>query len=93
MWCLSRYALISATVLAEVGTGSSVDDVSAALPAGLFVDGVAGVGDSEVLEAPGAVVSPPWLGEGFEPPPLLLPDGEVILMDYLNLSLQLHQQF
>lgn len=52
MWCLSRYALISATVLAEVGTESSVDDVSATLPAGLFVDGIAGVGDSEVLEAP-----------------------------------------
>ena len=118
MWCLSRYALISATVLAEVGTESSVDDASVALTAGLFVDGVAGVGDSELLEAPelpepvelelpvlgvealpsfdppvaGAVVSPPWLGEGFEPPPLLLPDGEVILMDYLNLK-QLHQQF
>ena len=46
MWCLSRYALISATVLAEVGTGPSVDDVFVALPAGLFVDGVAGVGGS-----------------------------------------------
>lgn len=50
MWCLSRYALISATVLAEVGTESSVDDAPATLPAGLFVDSVAGVGDPEVFE-------------------------------------------
>lgn len=112
MWCLSRYALISATVLAEVGTESSVDDAPVVLPAGLFVDSAAGLGDPEALEASElpepvelelpvlraearalfcplvawVVMSPPWLGEGFGPPPLLLPDGEVILV-------KSHQQF
>ena len=51
MWCLSRYALISATVLAEVGTESSVDDAPVVLPAGLFVDSAAGLGGPETLEA------------------------------------------
>ena len=49
MWCLSRYALISATVLAEVGT-VSVDAVPTVLPAGLFVDSAAGLGGPETLE-------------------------------------------
>ena len=49
MWCLSRYALISATVLAEVGTESSVDDAPVALPAGLFVDSAAKSDRSHVV--------------------------------------------